>query len=132
AEKEQVYARFAARGFVYALPKKVEEIFNTKPDDLRDRHLVRIDTNILDRITIESPAGEKIVLARHQEDWAIASLKDAPANSTEVRRLIDLLQNEQVTKFVEDTASDLAKYGLDKPAAQLTFSSFASENTPEE
>jgi hypothetical protein len=36
-----------------------------------------------------------------------------------------------VTKFVEDVASDLPKYGLDKPQLQLTFSSFASENTAE-
>src|SRR5436305_1196425 len=42
-EKEQVYVRFASRGFVYTLPKKIEEILNPKPDDLRDRHLVRFD-----------------------------------------------------------------------------------------
>jgi hypothetical protein len=36
-----------------------------------------------------------------------------------------------VTKFVEDVASNLPKYGLDKPHLQLTFSSFASENTAE-
>jgi Domain of unknown function (DUF4340) len=36
-----------------------------------------------------------------------------------------------VTKFVEDVASNLPKYGLDKPRLQLTFSSFASENTAE-
>ncbi len=36
-----------------------------------------------------------------------------------------------MTKFVEDVASNLAKYGLDKPQLQLTFSSFASENTAE-
>jgi hypothetical protein len=41
------------------------------------------------------------------------------------------LKNEQVTKFVEDVASDLPKYGLDHPQLQLTFSSFASENTAE-
>lgn len=130
-KEQQVYARFAARGFVYTLPKKIEEIFNSKPDDLRDRHLVRIDTNILDRITIESPGKGNIVLARKQESWTIDSLKNAPANSTEVRHLIDTLQNEQVAKFVDDTASNLAKYGLDKPQVQVTFSSFASENTPE-
>ena len=32
---------------------------------------------------------------------------------------------------MEDVASDLPKYGLDKPQLQLTFSSFASENTAE-
>ena len=130
-EKDQVYVRFSARAFVYTLPKKIEEILNTKPNDVRDRHLVRIDTNILDRITIDAPGKGKTVLARKEENWTIGSRKNAPANSSEVRRLIDTLQNEQVTKFAEEVASDLPKYGLDKPQLQLTFSSFASENTAE-
>jgi len=130
-EKDQVYVRSASRGFVYALPKKIEEVLNTRPDDLRDRHLVRIDTNILDRITIDAPGKGKTVLARKNENWTIASRNNVPANSGEVRRLIDTLQNEQVTKFVEDVASNLPKYGLDKPQLKLTFSSFASENTAE-
>ena len=130
-EKDQVYVRFSPRAFVYTLPKKIEEILNTKPNDVRDKHLVRIDTNILDRITIDAPGKSKTVLARKGENWTIASRNDVPANSSEVRRLIDTLQNEQVTKFVEEVASNLPKYGLDKPQLQLTFSSFASENTAE-
>lgn len=130
-EKDQIYVRFAPRGFVYTLPKKIEEILNIKPDDLRDRHLVRIDPNILDRITIDAPGKGKTVLARKDENWTIASRNHAPANSGEVRRFIDTLQNERVTQFVEDVASNLPKYGLDKPQLQLTFSSFASENTAE-
>src|SRR5436190_6230517 len=130
-EKDQLYVRFAPRGFVYTLPKRIEEILNTKPDDLRDHHLVRIDTNILDRIAIDAPGKGKTVLARNGDDWTIASRKNTPANSGQVRRFIDTLQNEQVTRFVEDVASNLPKYGLDKPQLQLTFSSFASENTAE-
>ncbi len=48
-----------------------------------------------------------------------------------MNRLIETLKNEQVTKFVADVASELGKYGLDKPQLQLTLSSFASENTAE-
>ena len=130
-EKDQVYVRFSPRGFVYTLPKKIEETLNSKPNDLRDRHLVRIDTKILDRLTIDAPGRGKTVLARRDENWTIASRNNTPANSTEVRRLIDTLQNEQVAKFVEDVASNLPKYGLDKPQLIVTFSSFASENTAE-
>src|SRR5213595_1702813 len=130
-EKDQVYVRFAPRGSVYTLPKKVEEIVNTKPADLRDNHLVRIDTNILDRITIDTPGKAKTVLGRKDGNWTIASRNNAPADSRAIRRLIDTLQNERVTRFVEDVASNLPKYGLDKPRLQLTFSSFASENTAE-
>src|SRR5437588_7225215 len=130
-EKDQVYVRFSPRGFVYTLPKKIEEILNSRPNDLRDRHLVRIDTKILDRLTIDAPGKGKTVFARKDENWTIASRNNAPANSGEVRRLIDRLQNEQVTKFVEDVASNLPKYGLEKPQLIVTFSSFASENTAE-
>jgi hypothetical protein len=129
--KEQVYVRFTARNAVYTLPKKIEEILGLKPADLRDRHLVRLDLNILDRITIEAAGKGKTILARKAETWTIASRNNQPANSGEVKRLLDLLQAEQVTRFVEDVASDLPKYGLDKPQLQLTFSSFASENTAE-
>jgi Domain of unknown function (DUF4340) len=130
-EKDQIYVRFTPRGSVYTLPKKTDEILNTKPADLRDNHLVRIDTNILDRITIDVPGKGKTVLARRDGNWTIASRNNAPADSDAIQRLIDTLQNERVTRFVEDVASNLPKYGLDKPQIQLTFSSFASENTAE-
>jgi hypothetical protein len=130
-EKDQVYVRFSPRGFVYTVPKKIEETLDNKPNDLRDRHLVRIDTKILDRVTIDAPGKGKTVLGRKDENWTITSRNNAPANSDEVRRLIERLQNEQVTKFVEDVASNLPKYGLDKPQLIVTFSSFASENTAE-
>lgn len=130
-EKDQVYVRFSPRNFVYTLPKKIDEILNTTPADLRDRHLVRIDTNNLDRLTIDARDKGKTVLARKDEAWQIVNRKNEPANSAEVTRLLETLKNEQVTKFVEDVASDLPKYGLDQPSLQLTFSSFASENTAE-
>src|SRR5205085_3077516 len=115
----------------YTLPKKVETVLDTKPNDLRDRHLVRFDRNILDRLTIEAPGKPKVVLAHKNDSWTIVSRNNLAANASEANRLVDTLANEQVTKFVEDVASNLGKYGLDKPQLQVTLSSFASENTAE-
>jgi ribosomal protein L20A (L18A) len=130
-DKEQVYVRFSSRNAVYTLPKKIEEILNTKPNDLRDRHLIRFETNVLDRITVEAAGKNKVVLARKNDNWTIATRNNQPANADEVNRLIERLKNELVTKFVADVASEVGKYGLDKPQLQLTLSSFASENTAE-
>ena len=130
-QKDQVYVRFASRASVFTLPKKIEELLNVKPVNLRDKHLVRFDQNQLDRVTIDAPGKGKTVLSRKDQDWTIASRNNAAANSAEVRRLIDAVKNEQVTRFVEDVASDLPKYGLDKPQLVVTLSSFASENTAE-
>jgi hypothetical protein len=130
-EKDQVYVRFAPRKFVYTLPNKIESILSTKPNDLRDRHLVRFDQNQLDRITIDVPGKTKTVLARKDKNWTIVNRNNRAANAAEARRLIDLLSGELVTNFVADVASDLPKYGLDKPQLTVTVSSFASENTAE-
>jgi len=130
-EKDQVYVRFAPRKFVYTLPNKIEAILNIKPNDLRDRHLVRFDQNQLDRITIDAPGKTKTVLGRKDQNWTIINRNNRPANAAEARRLIELIAGEQVTNFVADVASDLPKYGLDKPQLTVTLSSFASENTAE-
>jgi Domain of unknown function (DUF4340) len=130
-EKDQVYVRFAPRKFVYTLPNKIESVLNAKPNDLRDRHLVRFDQNQLDRITIDAPGKNKTVLARKDQTWTIVNHNNRAANVADARRLIDLLSGEQVTNFVADVASDLPKYGLDKPQLTVTVSSFASENTAE-
>ena len=95
-EKEQVYVRFAARNAVYTLPKKIEEILALKPSDLRDRHLVRLDPNILDRI--RSTAGKsKTVLARKEQTWTIVEPQQSAGDSAEVNRLLDTAPAEQVT-----------------------------------
>jgi len=39
--------------------KRSKKYLTQKPSDLRDSHLVRIDTNILDRITIDVPGKAK-------------------------------------------------------------------------
>ena len=129
--KEAVYVRYLPRNGVYGLAKKTEELLNVRPNDLRDRHFARLETNNLDRIHIEATGQPGIVLARKDQSWTIASRSNEPANGEEVRRLIDLLTDTQVTRFVADTASDLPTYGLDQPQLKLTFSSFASENTAE-
>jgi len=129
--KDQVYVRFTPRKFVYTLPNKIESILGTKPNDLRDRHLVRFDQNQLDRITIDAPGKNKTVLARKDQNWTIVNRNNRAANAAEARRLIDLLNGEMVTNFVADVASDLPKYGLDKPQLTVTLSAFASENTAE-
>src|SRR3954462_9565448 len=67
-EKEQVYVRFTARNAVYTLPKKIEEILALKPADLRDRHLVRVHSNLLDRVTVEAAGKGKTVLGRKDDN----------------------------------------------------------------
>ena len=130
-DREKLYAKLSTRDGVYVLQKGVAEILNSKPNDLRDTHLLRFNLDTVDRIRIEPEGREKILLARREEGWILKSAGDRPANSAEVRRLAANLHGQEIASFVADSASDLKKYGLDKPQLKLTLSAYASENTAE-
>ena len=131
-DKTKIYVKLASRESVLVVPKSLETLVDTKPNDLRDRNLTRLEPDIVDRMTIESPGKEKIVLARKGESWVRKEgEKDVPVNAAAAKRLLTELQNQQVVDFVSDLATELPKYGLDQPAVKVTLSSFASENTAE-
>ncbi len=131
-DKEKIAAKVSTRDGVVLLPKSVESLIDTKPNDLRDKKLVRVEADIIDRINIEGAGTEKIVLARSGETWVRkAGGKDEAINVAAARRLLDEVRGQEVTAFVSDVATELPKYGLDQPQIKLTFSSYASENTAE-
>ena len=124
--------KLSSRDSVLVVAKSLETLVDTKPNDLRDRHLARVEPDIVDRMTIESPGKEKIVLARKGESWVRKEGdKDVPVNAAAATRLLGELQGQQVVNFVSDLATELPKYGLDQPSVKVTLSSFASENTAE-
>ena len=131
-DKEKTYIKLSTREGVMLVPKTIETALTSAPNDLRDRTLVRVESDIVDRLTVELPGGEKIVMARNGENWVRKDGKqDVPMNAAVATRLMADLQNAQVIDFVSDAATDLPKYGLDKPQAKVTFSSYAKENTAE-
>src|SRR5581483_7568195 len=130
-DKDKVYVKLSTRDSIFLMPKGVGDILEVKPNDVRDKHLVRLNLDIVDRVNIEPAGKPKITLARKQEDWTIKTSGDKPANAGEVRKMADALQNQQVTAFVADVATDLPKYGLDQPQLKVNFASYASENTAE-
>ena len=131
-----VYARISNRGAVCLLPKEAENILGIQPNDLRDRRLLRVDLDIVDRITLRPASKPPILLQRRQEEWTLREggqeiAEMVPANRIKILQLVKELQTRKIAAFVTDVASDLAKYGFDQPQLRVTFSSYASENTAE-
>ena len=131
ANPQAVYARLPERDTVVEVNKAFANLMNITPNDLRDRKIARLNSDLIDRITIESAIQPKIVLAREENRWRFQLPVDAPANAANISRLIEDINTHEVTEFVSDTATDLAKYGLDEPRLRITFSSFATYNTAE-
>jgi hypothetical protein len=130
-QPQNVYAKLSTRDAALIVSGSVSAILDTKPNDVRDRHLIRLNLDTVDRIHIAPAGAPEILMARKGEDWTIKSLNDKPANSGAVQGMAGALQNQLVTAFVSDVATDLPKYGLDAPQVKVKFSSYASENTAE-
>lgn len=131
AKPEETYVSLSSRIGVFQVSKDVAGVLEERPSDLRDRSLVRINPDIVDRITLTRRPGTAVQLARKEEDWLIRSSDNRPANGAEVLQFIDRLRNYQVKDFVAESASELEKYGLAKPVLTVAFSSYASANTAE-
>jgi hypothetical protein len=127
----RVYAKLSTRDASFILPGTLKNILGATPADVRDRHLIRLDLNTVDRIHIAPVGMPEVLLARKGEDWTIKSMNDKPANSGAVLAMANSLTNQTVSSFVSDVATDLPKYWLDQPRVKVTFSSYASENTAE-
>ncbi len=131
SDPQAVYALLPERKTVVEVTKAFAGLFNITPNDLRDRKIARLNSDLVDRVTIENAGQPKIILAREENRWRFLSPANASANATNINRLIQEINDDEVTEFVSDTATDLAKYGLDQPKLKITFSSYSSENTAE-
>ncbi|HZC34023.1 MAG TPA: DUF4340 domain-containing protein, partial [Chthoniobacterales bacterium] len=130
-QPDKIYLRVAFRPSLLLVSDSFAQTINVKPNQLRDRRIARLNSDLIDRIRIDQPGTASILLARHEDRWEIASQQNAPANSEAITRLIAKLNGTDVQEFVSDTAADLSRYGLDAPTLRIAFSSYASDNTAE-
>ncbi len=133
AAPTHVYVKLSSRDGVFTVPVAIESLLNTQPNDLRDQNIMRVQSDMVDRITIEAPGREKIVLGRSGEEWVRKADKqpDQPVNGGAANKLLSDLTTMKVTRFVADVAGDQKQYGLDAPVATVTLSSYSTEGTPE-
>jgi len=131
--KDKSFAKISTRDAVTILPNNAfEPLLKTRPNDLRERKLLRVESDIVDRITIEPVGKPPIVLARKAETW-VYKMGDAegPLREGLAAKLIADLQAAETVNFVADLAPDLTPYGLAQPQLSVRLSSFASGNTAE-
>ena len=130
-DRKKVYAKLSTRESVLVLPESINDVLFMKPNDVRDRRLMELNVDMVDRIHIDYTGKPRLTIGRKGEDWILKTYSDLPANTNQVRGFIAYLGAPILTGFVSDVASDLPKYGLDKPLLRVTFSSYASQTTAE-
>ncbi len=100
--------------FLYA---SAHDFFREKKQDKAP--LVDFNTSDVSSFSIQS-VGTVIELTKQGQDkWAMTQPSPVPVNPFSAGSWVDALHSVTADKGVEDNASDLAKYGLDKPKQEF-------------
>ncbi len=125
-----VNAQFTARDTVYRLPAVALQLLDITPDSLRDRRLLAVDVDMVDKIRITGPEGE-FTLRRSGDGWESQQGQTIlPVAEDTVTRMMEALRTTEVSAY-KPLSGAAAGFGLEPPAGKIEFLSVLSENTPE-
>jgi Domain of unknown function (DUF4340) len=115
-----MYAKVAGSKRVFLVMGYLESTFNREPFDLRDKKILNVDRDKVDQIEIAGSGGT-VALRKTGGEWRISAPVAARGDFGAIEGLISRLQSAQMKAVVNEHASDLKAYGLDKPAVLVTI-----------
>ena len=122
-----LYAKLPDRPRVFLVSSYLETTFSKSTFDLRDKTILKIDRDKVERVEIETP-DRTLQVAKQGADWRITSPIEARADFSAVEGIIGRLNTAPMKSLVSsDAAADLKQYGLDKPAATVRVTSGSAQ-----
>ena len=88
---------------------------NKAPDDFRDHSLTTVATSDANFFDLVNSSGE-VSGTKKDNNWTLGKPRLVAGDHGKIDALLSAVGTGQITKFVTDTNTSLAKYGLDNPA----------------
>jgi hypothetical protein len=121
-----VYAKVPDKPRVFLVASYLESTFNKSSFDLRDKTILKIDREKVDRMEIETP-DRTVKVAKEGGDWRMSSPADARADFGAVEGIIGRLNTTPMKAITAADPADLKEYGLDKPSATVRVTSGSAQ-----
>jgi len=130
------YARLVEGGPVAEVEATLGHDLLKPVADLRDKTLTTFDREKLTKLEIDPAGGEKLVLTKNRQKAADGGLDDTqfalegktePVKKDKFIQAFGVLNSLKALAIADDSATDLAKYGLDKPQFTITAYDGAQE-----
>jgi hypothetical protein len=117
-----LYAQRPAAPRVFLIPAYLQGTLEKKPFDLRDRSVLHVKREDVQRLDVTGPEGEfSLVRAPSGEEWTVERPLVTLAGRWAVDGLLGALEGLHMDSVVAEEAKDLKPYGLDKPARVVTL-----------
>ena len=119
-----LFARRDGDKRVILIAGSADSTFNRSTFDLRDKTLLAVNREKVDRIAVSENGKPSIEFAKDGMDWKVAKPIAALADYSTVDALLGRLQALAMKTIVTEqaTPADLKKYGFDKPQSTIVLS----------
>lgn len=114
-----MYARLPDQKRVFLVSSFLDSTFNKNTFALRDKSIIRIERDKVDRIEIAAGARSS-TLAKTGTEWRLESPVMARADFAAVEGALERLSSGRMQGIVAAEGADLKKYKLDPPVASFT------------
>jgi hypothetical protein len=123
-----LYARIPGEKRVFLVSSFLDSAFNKTPFALRDKTILKIERDKADGLELTEGASTT-QLAKKGTDWLLVKPIAARADFAAVESSLERAGSAQMVGITEEQATDLKKYGLDKPTSTITVAMGSSRAT---
>src|SRR5262249_25935650 len=123
-----IYARLPDKPRVFLVPSYLETTFNKSPFDLRDKAILKIDRDKVDRLEIVTP-DHTVTVVKQGADWHLGPPTDARADFNAIEGIVGRLNSTAMKSIAsaDPDAAALKEFGLDKQAATVKVTSGSAQ-----
>src|SRR5687767_7691903 len=123
-----LYARFPSQKRVFLVSSFLDSTFNKNAFALRDKTIITIDRDKVDRIEIVADK-RSVTLAKTGTEWQIVAPLMARADFAAIEGSLERLSSAQMQGIVQADKADLKKLKLEPPVATFTATAGSSRAT---
>jgi hypothetical protein len=120
-----LYAKLPDSKRVFLIPSFLDSTFNRTTFDLRDKSVLKVDREKVENLEIATK-DHTMRFEKKNDEWQIAQPSVGRAEFSAVDGLVSRISSVQMKSIVPD-ATDLKKYGLDKPVTTVKLGSGSSQ-----
>jgi len=120
-----LYAKLPDSKRVFLIPSFLDSTFNRTTFDLRDKSVLKVDREKVENLEIATK-DHTMRFEKKNDEWQIAQPPVGRAEFSAVDGLVSRISSVQMKSIVPD-ATDLKKYGLDKPVTTVKLGSGSSQ-----
>ncbi|MCC7519587.1 MAG: DUF4340 domain-containing protein [Verrucomicrobiae bacterium] len=120
ADEKKIAARVKGQNSIVAVAAAFAAAAGRPLNDLRDRDVAAFSADAVREIEVRHRASV-LLLQKTNDQWRIVQPDKVAADASLVESLLTRLSGMQVKEFAADVITDLDKYGLKAPLAQVTL-----------